>query len=191
MVAVEVLFFFALAGLVLLHLLPEAIQLAGPAAIVLCILSWLMPTALEWMFKKHEHAVHNAPFFVTIVGLILHHVLDGLALATASHVVDFSATTTGLHMHALPIAVVLHTIPAAIFIWWMLKDRYSKRLAQAALLACIIATSVGFFLATYLLGLTTMTPYMQGLFQAIVAGSMLHLTTHRALHSHVNDHRHH
>ena len=57
---------------------------------------------------------------------------------------------SALHAHALPLAVVLHRIPVAIAIWWLLKPRQGTKAALLTMALIAIGSVLGFALAAAL-----------------------------------------
>ncbi len=154
-VVVETLLFFAIAGLVIIHILPESIALAGYAAVATFLASWLLPTFGERFLHKHAHSVHMIPLIVSVVGMVTHGLIDGVSLAYAGDYAGEITDKAGLHYHPLPLAVVVHSFPASLFVWWVLRPNHGLRTAVTVVSLMAAATTVGFFSGHRLLQLCT------------------------------------
>lgn len=154
--------------LVILHILPESIGAAGWPAVLAAVLGLTAPLLMEH-FAGHEHErAHGVVLWIAVVGLALHAVVDGVALAAGHH---------GHGGGKLAQAVLLHRLPVGVAIWWLLRPGRSRRVAFGVLAAVATATVVGFVLADPLtapLGGTGVA-----VFQAFVAGSLMHVMVHR------------
>ncbi len=159
----------SLLGLVLLHLLPESLALAGWAALLALLLGMLAPSAIERAMKSAAAKVHTATMALALAGLCLHAVVDGLALTPG-----LTPTHEGGVMLAL--GIVLHRLPAGMLIWALLRPRGGRLLPVATLGAMSIATVVGFSFGDSLRHLFATNAV--ALFQAFVAGSLLHVILH-------------
>ena len=78
----------------------------------------------------------------------------------------------------LPWAVVLHRLPVGLMVWFLIRPVYGLRLALATLLLIGVATVSGFFMGEFAVG--SLTNDSRGLFQALVAGTLLHVVVHRS-----------
>ena len=91
----------------------------------------------------------------------------------------------GSHGLSLALAVVVHRIPVALALWWLVRPRFGLRMAL--LITSVIASCsiVGFSTAHWLSG------WMQGpglaAFQALVAGTLLHVVVGHGSHAHGPD----
>ncbi len=177
----EAMLFFLSAGLVVVHILPDAWSHAGWWALVGFGLAWVLPWAAEHYLHDHEEQVHLVPIIVSITGLALHGVTDGVALSYASDASSMHINKFGLHYHPLPIAVVLHSFPASIFVYWVLKPKYGTRFAISALAVMGVTTLIGYWSGSeYLQALHS--SFQMGVFEGIAAGSLMHLASHRIKH---------
>lgn len=175
----EHLLFFVIAGLVILHIVPESFQSSRYLALLMVLIGWLLPTLLEKFLHRFESKVHFVPVALAVIGLSLHGFVDGTSLALGSH---FAAIGNGeLHIHAVPLAVILHRIPASLFLWWLIYPKYGSPVASAVLLLLGVFTSLGFFLTSDIV-VDLHNDVSMGLFQALVGGSLLHLASHRISH---------
>ena len=175
---VEMVLFFSIAGLVVVHILPESVSLAGWLSILVFFVSWLLPTVGERLLHKHADSVHLIPIVVSVIGLVVHSLIDGLSLASLTQYVSQPLIFSSLSFHPLPLAVVIHSYPASLFVWWVLRPKFGPVIATSVMITMALTTSIGFFsgapFIAEIYGTTTM-----GLFQALAAGSLMHLASHR------------
>lgn len=157
--------------LVVFHLLPHALEDVGIAAIGVALLGFGLPGLLE----KHLHRniakkAHIIALAVAVLGVILHSFADGLALIPTNSNVSLM----------LPIAVICHQIPVGLTIWWLVRPQYGSKIAFGVLLTMALTTAVGFFTGN------TVVPGLDhfyiSFFEALVAGSLLHVMFHRHEH---------
>ncbi|MEM9693267.1 MAG: permease [Myxococcota bacterium] len=158
----------ALIGLLGLHLLPEALSVAGGYAAIATVIGFVLPSVFE-RYVVSQRRISPLLLFA-MAGLAVHAMLDGAALHGA-----------GRHEHAkdgidsdwaLALAVILHRLPLGLTVWWAVHT-HSKRVAYTIFATIIAATTVGYFGSDVFfrhlpeVGLAT--------FQALVAGSVLHV----------------
>lgn len=161
-------------GLILLTLLPEALQHAGALGLGIALLGFILPWASEFMFHKTEEITHRIVMLVATLALIIHAGSDGVVLAFAKD---------SVHGHFVATGILLHRIGIAIAVWWLLRP---------------ILTTVGGFAVLAAMGVMTIVAYLMVLFagewydvplagywQAFAAGSLLHVVMHP-----VGDHTH-
>ncbi len=188
------LVFFVVAALVLFELLSHSFEGAGFWALGMAALGWLIP----YLFEAHWHSmterIHIVPIILVCVGIVIHGFIDGLAIASpgAGH-----AHTHG-DLHLLPWAVVMHQLPFAVFIWWFLYPKKGWKLPTLVLSLLGLSCIVGYFTAdAFLAHMHAAEGPGYNLFQALVAGSLLHLAMHKGHnhkekdHAHNHEHGHH
>jgi len=155
-------------ALVLLHILPHSFQAAGWQVMAPLMVGLLGPTLIERWLERIEKQTHVIVLSLVTFGLSIHALIDGIALSMGGGHAEQS--------HLLPAAVVLHRVPASLVIWRLLRPGHGRAWAVGALCAVGLATVVGFGAgATWLPELHT--PVL-GLFEALVAGSLLHVVVH-------------
>jgi uncharacterized membrane protein YraQ (UPF0718 family) len=163
-------------GLVLLDVVPHALERADLLALGFMVAGFMLPSMAERLLRYGVRQTHFVVMVLAMLGVAVHSLLDGSALAQAS-VTDGSL---------LGVGVVLHQLPVSLMVWWVLSDR--DRLVPWAVLA--------------LMALMTMAGYMSepavfaalpsraaALFEALVGGSLLHVIAHPA-HDHDPAHEH-
>lgn len=163
----------AICGLVLVHIIPHAAAIAGPLALLLAVLGFLGPTLVEHHLRNAAQHAHIATLVFACLGLVAHAFIDGVALGvpTLEH--------EGSHEHGsiLAIAIILHRLPVAITIWWLLKPSSGTFTAAVVLLGIGVATVLGFQLSE--VAGAYLNARWVGFVQALVAGSLLHVVIHR------------
>ena len=164
----------SIGGIAVLHLLPEAFMQIGIMAIVMAILGALLPAFAEKLFHQQERITHTGVLTLALSGILLHTLLDGMALSAGSRGHG--------HGELLAYAVVLHRLPVGMLIWWALRPLYSIRVIVTVLLVMCASTIGGYLLGGIHVDLehSVLPTY----FQALVTGSLLHVLFHRHFHDH-------
>lgn len=163
-----------LGGLVLFHLFPEAVNVAGGLAAVAAAIGVFAPGLLSKLGPQRGR-VKTAVLAVALLGLALHAALDGAGLAidhAPGHHHDDHDHGVGL----LAIAIVLHRIPVGLGIWWIVTRRRGSggvRMAAAILGVEIVATLIGFWASQPLIAM--MSDSGVAIAQAVLAGMLLHV----------------
>lgn len=160
-------------GLILIEVVPETYAQAGLLGFAFLALGLLGPTALEHLLTKARREAHIAALILALIGLMLHSLGDGAVLSPAN----------GSGHLALALAVAIHSVPVGLLVWWLMAPVFGKTLPSITLAAMCAATVIG-----YTFGLEAsqaITPRHWALFQALVAGSILHVAFGRP-HSHVH-----
>ena len=155
----------SIAGLAAVHIIPHAIQHGGYGVIGIAALGFLGPGWAEHALHRSADRVHSATLVLAVLGLLVHGFFDGVGLAAPPE-----------HESMLGIAVLLHRLPVAITLWWLLKPR-DKNTATGVLIGLALMTIAGFLTAESLAPLldTSWLAYVQ----ALIAGSVLHVVVHR------------
>ncbi len=160
----------AIAGLALLHVLPESVAHGGWLAVVAAAAGLLVPLLVERVLAGG----HAGVLGVAIAGLLLHAATDGAALSVG-----------GTH---LGYGVVLHRVPLGLLLWWALAAERGPRVAVAFISLVALATVGGYAGGAPALAQIS-TPWLAA-FQAFVVGSLLHVVAHHATPSAAHDHEH-
>ena len=156
----------AVSGLVLLHVLPHAVQTGGPMVVAIAGVGMFLPLMIENLTRDAASSAHAWALRVALVGLVVHAALDGAALYHG-------------HEPELAWAVILHRIPAALTVWVLLRPSRGVWIASGLLLAMAGATIVGWSLGP---SLQALDERLLGMFSGLVAGSLLHVVVHRPHH---------
>ena len=152
--------------LVLLHILPEVVAEVGVIAVVAAAAGMAAPTLVERKLHRLATRAHATALLLAVAGIVLHGFIDGMAIATGRASSD-----------ALPVAILLHRIPAGMAVWFLVSNNHGRWLAVVALLGIAVATVIGFLTIDLHLSEPS-SPLLAG-FQALVAGSLLHALIHR------------
>jgi hypothetical protein len=158
----------AIVGLVAIHIVPHAIAAAGLGALGFGLLGLLGPGLAERLLHRAARHTHTATVVLAIIGLTLHAFFDGVALAEPHG---------GESSEMLAIAVVVHRLPVAITIWWLLRPGLGFGLAAGALTALGVSTVIGFSAGDAIAGM--LEEQWLGYLQSLIAGSVLHVVFHR------------
>ncbi|MFP4600215.1 MAG: hypothetical protein ACLFVJ_18315 [Persicimonas sp.] len=164
----------SIAGLSLLHLMPVALDHAGPLALVTAFLGLLGPFLFgRGLSHAGQRNVHNIFILIAVAGLAFHAMIDGAALF---HGTQHSAGHAGEHLElgAMVAAVLIHRVPMSLLVWWSLSPRMGKPIAAGALGVLAVATVTGFWVG----GSFHITPELMGHLIALVAGSLVHVVAH-------------
>lgn len=141
-----------IAGILLLHAIPHALQEGGALALAALLAGGVLGLA--------SHRGERTLVGLALVGLLLHGLTDGAALATEAH---------------LSVAVVLHTLPVALAVWRIASIR-SRSAGISALLLTMIATLAGFVATDY--ALAGSEGALFAAMECLIAGILLHVIGH-------------
>lgn len=173
----------SIAGLVLLEVVPGAYGDGGAWSFAFLVLGAVGPTLVEHGLQQARREAHLATLALAVLGLLLHSLADGAALTPAQ----------GLHeghghgREALAIAIVVHSVPVGLMVWWVMAPVFGRRL-PAATIALMCAGTVG----GYVFGLelnAVLGARAVAWFEALVAGSILHVVFGRPHLDEHSDHR--
>lgn len=165
--------FVTITGLVVLYILPGNIEAAGWWAIPAAAIGMFGPSLSERLFHRKAEEAHLAALVLGLSGIVLHSFVDGAALVESG----------GGHGHAhghdslLPTAIILHQLPVALAIWWLLRPIYGFVTAMSVLVLVGGAIAAGYGFGPYFL--SSLSGSGLGLFEAFVAGSLLHVVFHQ------------
>lgn len=188
---IERILLTVLSAVVLLSILPDSFRVIGWWAILFAGFGMLVPSLVERAWHGLADTVHWVPLAIGTIGLAMHASLDGAAFVSPDHLHQ--------HHHFLPMAVVVHRLFEGMFIWWMLRPRIGRLWTSSVLMFITLFTFIGYFAGdVYFHNLENDLAF--GIFQAIVAGSLLHLAidrhdfkkghAHAAGDGHGHDHKH-
>ncbi len=164
------------AGLVLAHVVPHSVEVAGPWALGMALVGFLGPGLIERHLHRAARSTHLATMVLACVGLVVHEFFDGVALGlpVASYEHGHAHHDEG---SILAMAVVLHRLPVAVTVWWLLRPVLGALPAAVTLAGLGLATTAGFAFAGQVEPM--MGEAWIGLLQSLVAGSLLHVVVHR------------
>lgn len=172
----DIFVMISVATLVLIEVVPETYEQAGLWSLVFIGLGLLGPSVLEHLLTRARREAHFAALAVAIIGLMLHSFGDGTALSTGGG---------SNHQIALALAVAIHSVPVGLATWWLMFPVFGRGLP-----AFTLAAMCGSTIAGYIFGVeisSGIDPRVWALFQALVAGSILHVVFGRP---HAHGHHH-
>lgn len=161
-------------GLIILTLLPEALEHGGILALGIAVLGFVLPWASEFLFHKTEEITHRIVMLIATLALVIHAASDGAILAFARDSVHGSFVATG---------ILLHRVGIAIAVWWLMRPILTTIGGFAVLSAMAVMTMVAYFMVLFA-GQWYDIP-LAGYWQAFAAGSLLHVVMHP-----IGDHDH-
>ena len=161
--------FITIAGLVTVHIIPEALAGGGNTAIVFLLLGIAFPMVLERGLHESFHAAHGIVLGLAALGLIIHSILDGIALLPAES-------------RDLAYAVILHRLPIGMAIWWSLRPNLGLAAALAAFAMIIVATTTSFVIGAPVVELAEARSVAW--LQAFISGSLIHIVAFGVSHDH-------
>ncbi len=153
----DVLIIAAIAWIISVHIVPDAVRAAGWPALAVLVLGMAFPYLLRRIFHLATKAMHAALLFIAALALILHAVIDGIALLPGNG-------------EELGVAVILHRLPVGMAIWWTFRPAIGTKAAVAAFVLIISATALAFYFGGPVIELAESK--MLALFQLFVAGSL-------------------
>ncbi|MFK7873861.1 MAG: hypothetical protein AB8C84_11970 [Oligoflexales bacterium] len=167
---------FAVAALIVLHILPESFHVIGWYAPFLALCGLVVPSSLERLWTSEKWAIHAVPVWLMVIGLAGHGLMDGAGLATplAHHAHGHAHSHS--HSHSLPLAILLHRLPVGLMIWGVFYPNHGVRQPLIYLSAIGISTVVGYFVGQY--WFLSHEPWAAGV-EAVVAGALLHIAFDR------------
>ncbi|HRV08115.1 MAG TPA: permease, partial [Acidobacteriota bacterium] len=161
------LIFVTITGLVLLFVLPHCYESGGWPVFPVALLGLFGPTLVEAFSRRAARRTHGTTLLLALCGVGLHSLLDGAAVAQG-----------GLEGEPLlPLAVVLHRLPVALTIWWLLRPAYGRGVPSLVLILIGAATLFGYASGPSLIA--ALSSEALSWFQAFVAGSLMHVVFHQ------------
>lgn len=156
--------FVSIFGLVLLEAVPGTFSAGGWWSALFLIAGLLGPSLLERGISRARREAHLAALLLAMLGLIVHALGDGVVLSSGAD------SHGGI---ALPLAVVIHSMPVGLMIWWLLFPVFGRWPPLLMLLAMCAGKLVGYAFGPALGALLGATGWAW--FQALVAGTILHV----------------
>ena len=159
-----------ISGIVVLEVVPEILASQPVWGIALLIVGLMGPTYLEHQFHRFARQVHWVALYLAMLGLLIHAFIDGVVLSEITGSVFSSDSLLG-------VGVVLHRIPVGLTIWMLFLPRLGRWKASLILVLLGVGT-VGGFTFEMFMGVWQEREALI-LFQALAAGSILHVVIHR------------
>ena len=184
--ALEGFVLVAVTGLVLIHVLPESVAVAGAWAVLALVIGIALPSMAERWLGVSERSAHTAFLCLGLLALAVHAAVDGVVLGAVEGSGDAHALP-----HAAAWAVTLHRVAVGLAVWVLARPRFGALGATGLLAGIAASTGIGFFASEAVVN--AMSADGLGVFQAFVSGSLLHVLVHRHNHrEHAGgDHDHH
>lgn len=157
-------------GLVFFTMLPEALIHGGWWVLLLVLLGAVGPNLFERFGHGVGHPAHAVTVVVALLGLGLHSLIDGGAIATGR-----MESPDGINLFG--VGVALHRLPVGFTIWWLTRARYGHRAALGVLAIIASGTLVGAAVGPAIAEASSGAAVAW--FQGLVSGSLLHVVLHR------------
>jgi hypothetical protein len=161
--------------LVAVQILPVAWASRSVAPLLALGAGFLLPMWIGRASQSLRQGTDAVTLLVVMSGLLLHSLFEGAALA------PLAAGRSGV---AFGLALVLHRVVEGLVVWWILRPARGIGAALAGLTALLLTTVVGFALGSELMGGTEGVAV--DVFEAMVAGSLLHVVFHQGRHAHTH-----
>ena len=161
----------ALPLLVAIQVLPHAWAARSLVPMVVVALGAGLLAVVERLSHTLARYTDDVTILFAVFGLSLHALLEGSALIAGAS-------------PAFVLAVVVHRVALGLLIWWLVVPRHGVVAAAAGVAAIVAATLAGYMVGA---GVVTDLPFVDPrLFEAFVAGTLLHVVFHQGR----RDHRH-
>lgn len=177
----------AVAGIVCVNIIPEALEVGGFAALPALALGLAFPVLIERWFDRAAHTAHLVVVILAAAGLTVHALIDGVALipqAAATGSVADPRTYFGLEwstgISPLALGVILHRLPIGMALWWSVRPNFGVPVTIALFAMLIAATGLAYFQGDRVIALASTSGL--ALFQAFVAGSLVHVVAFGVTH---------
>lgn len=161
--------FITIAGIVTVNIIPEALAGGGNLAFLFLALGIAFPVVLERGLHDSFHAAHGLVLGLAALGLVIHSILDGVALLPSGN-------------RDLALAVVLHRVPIGMAIWWSLRPNLGMPAALAAFTMIIVASVASFVVGAPIVELAETSSIAW--LQAFISGSLIHIVAFGVSHDH-------
>ena len=170
--------FITIAGIVFVHIIPEAIDAGGNVAIIFLLLGLAFPVLLEHRFHDAVPQAHGFILVLAALGIVVHAAIDGIALVPSGERGFWSG-------NELAFSVVLHRLPVGMALWWSVRPNFGKTTALGVFALIIAATVAAYVAAEPVLALAAAGSVAW--FQAFVSGSLIHVAAFGASHEHAEE----
>lgn len=159
----------SIAVIIAVHVVPEAVQHGGKLAFAIILIGLAFPLLLERLFRSATETAHLFVVALAAVGLLIHAVVDGVALLPENGT-------------SLSYAIVLHRLPVGMAIWCVVRPNFGTVAAGSVFALVIGATVAGYFVGASVLELAETRTV--ALLQAFISGSLIHVVIFRHGHHH-------
>ncbi len=171
--------YIAVPVLVAWLVLPDAWREGRLLPVVAVVLGLLVVTAVERVFRARAARADDVAILAGMSGMVLHALLEGAAFAPSAGAGPGAAFVWATTMHRILVGSV---------IWWLLQPRHGAVAVGLGTAAICVATVAGYAAGPELFGVAGEGPGVH-LYQAFVAGTLLHVVFHqgRRDHDHARD----
>ena len=176
------LIFITIAGIICVHIVPEAIATGGLLAVGFLLLGLAFPVVLERRFHDAVPRAHGFVLLLAALGMTVHAAIDGIALLPAAGSAGGHFGWSDWEDSQLALSVILHRLPVGMAIWWSLRPHFGSPLAFAAFALIIVVTTLAYFFAGPVVLLAEAESVAW--FQAFVSGSLVHVVAFGISHDH-------
>lgn len=175
------------AGIVCVHIVPDALHFGGLPTLAFLLAGLAFPIVLERAFHRSVPRAHIVVVVLAAVGLLLHAVIDGIALLPEVGTRFASEGTHHGHSgsirdNQLAIGVILHRVPVGMAIWWAVRPGFGTPIAVATFLLLIVATGFAWFFGAPIIEMAEAQSVAW--LQAFIAGSLVHVVAFGVSHDH-------
>lgn len=174
------------AGIVCVYIIPDAISAGGTLAVLFLAVGLVFPVAIERTFRRSVRQAHVFIVVLAAAGLVLHALIDGIALLPAVGTGYANGTnqgvTSSIKDNQLALAVILHRLPVGMAIWWSVRPAFGTAAAVTTFGLLILATAAAFFWGAPVAELAEQKSV--ACFQGFVAGSLVHVVAFGVSHEH-------
>ncbi|MGH9459082.1 MAG: ZIP family metal transporter [Thermoanaerobaculia bacterium] len=166
-------------GAAFLHMIPEAYELAGTEGFGMIVAGFLALYLLEQAVLRHPHEEERGEFheigLLAFLGLMLHDLIDGLALGSGHHVPEASG--------AIFAALALHKVPTTFAVsLLMLHGGYSKKKTFALLVLLLLAIPLGVLVSEITIGVAgESSEHLIGMLINFSAGTFIYIGAYELL----------
>ncbi|MGE0160228.1 MAG: hypothetical protein AB7T31_12530 [Gemmatimonadales bacterium] len=170
--------------LVALEILPLSWERRSVIPLLAVGAGLLLPTWIGSASQALRRGTEAVALAVVLTGLLLHSFFDGAGLAT----VPAAGATGAPSGAAFGLAVVTHRWIEGLVVWWIVRPDRGVKAAVLAVGGVLLTTTFGFALGRELLSGGSAGQGTTELYQALVAGSLLHVIFHQGRHAHAHAH---
>lgn len=167
--ALNALIILTIAYIIGVHIIPDALRHGGMLAVLVIVVGIAFPMLLERLFKQATDAAHLVIVGIAGFGLLVHAVVDGVALLPESGA-------------GLAYAVVLHRLPVGMALWWAIKPSFGIVVTAIVFALVILATASGYFVGETIIAMADLRTL--AMLQAFVSGSLIHVVLFGVRHHH-------
>lgn len=157
-------------GLVLFEILPRTFTVIGVWAAPLAVFGFFFPHLLEHRLNSLPVSPRTILSSLIILGLAIHQLLDGAALAHTREEGHLEPLTT------LGLAIILHQVPKGFLLWEIARKAGGVSAAAVVIIGLLATTALGFVLGDSILRVAEAETVSA--FQSFVAGGLLHVVVH-------------